>query len=292
METTGGLNQVCPGWWTGHSRLFHTNSAIFTSNHEAILIDPGIYPDEIETIANFIVSQELSLRAVVLTHSHWDHILGQEQFPNTLLITHQAFLTTAAATEDILRRELNQWEKQAGVIRRRAFRLPRPDLTFDVHMIFQVGDEAIVLRAAPGHAADQLILWHPNRGLLWAADMLSDLEIPFVAHSLVAYQQTLRELSGFNIRVLIPGHGTASDNAQAIDARLKNDRAYLAELEGLSHLAVSEGRTMEETIQLCQDIPYPQDHKDNAGPHRLNIESAYLEAGGNAPADSGWSQVA
>ena len=38
---------------------------------------------------------------------------------------------------------------------------------------------------------------------MWAGDMLSDIEIPFVSQRLKAYEQTLDMLKGMDIRVLV-----------------------------------------------------------------------------------------
>jgi glyoxylase-like metal-dependent hydrolase (beta-lactamase superfamily II) len=44
---------------------------------KACLIDPAVYDEKIE---NVIYSKELSLEYIILTHGHFDHILGAEMF--------------------------------------------------------------------------------------------------------------------------------------------------------------------------------------------------------------------
>ena len=127
-------------------------------------------------------------------------------------------------------------------------------------------------------------------GTLWASDILSDTELPLVAHSLAAYDRTLNRLAALDLRALVPGHGTPSTDPAAIQTRLSEDRAYLAELGQRVARAVRQGLTPAETVAECADIPY-RHPAENAGPHRLNVESAFLELGGEGDRRTlGWGQ--
>ncbi len=282
------LIEISPGWWMGQSRLYRTNRGVFISDGQAILIDPGIYPDELQSIAEFVKSRALRLQAVVLTHSHWDHILGTDSFPEATTIAHQAFIHTAAQGEAAIRRGLAGLEDGVKVPRWRSFRIPHPAITFDQGLTLQVGSQSIQLQASPGHAADQIMAYHPASATLWAADSLSDMEIPFIQHSLSAYQKTLDGLAGLNLGCLIPGHGAPTRDPKEIAARLANDRSYLAELQNRVSLALSRGDTLAGVQAFCQSIPFRQEREANLDPHRRNVESAYLEAGGSDPAAAGW----
>jgi hydroxyacylglutathione hydrolase len=275
-----------------HSRLFETNSGLFISGSQALLVDPGIFPDEIQEILAVAAGQQLSLQAVLLTHSHWDHILGPERIPGTPVITQAAFQKTTAAQKETILGEINAWEAAHRIPRARPFRLPGPDLTFEKDMEFFLGEECLRFLAGPGHAPDQCVVYHPSSGSLWAADMLSDLEIPFISSSLSDYQRTLAMLARLEIQSLIPGHGQPTDDRKEIKARLSGDQAYLEQLAEKVAQAVALQKSMQETVGSCAKIHYRQ-KADNAGPHRMNVESAYLELGGDpaGQAQAGWSQV-
>ena len=70
-----------PDLWVAQSDYFLTNSGIFIRDGQAVLIDPCMRRDEIDAIAEFVQAQHAAPRWLVLTHSHWDHILGPERFP-------------------------------------------------------------------------------------------------------------------------------------------------------------------------------------------------------------------
>ena len=143
----------------------------------------------------------------------------------------------------------------------------------------------------PGHAADQLAIYELQRACLWSSDILSDVEIPFVSDSLAAYERTLASLAGYDLRRLVPGHGHPTANAAEITARLNEDRAYLAELHTRVARAVERGLPLPEAVSACADMHY-RNPAENSGPHRLNVESAYLELGGEAGLEPvGWQSL-
>ena len=120
--------------------------------------------------------------------------------------------------------------------------------------------------------------------------MLSDIEMPYVCDSLEAYEHTLEILSAFEISVLVPGHGHATSLSAEIQTRITEDKDYLAELREKVGRSIREGKTAEEAVAYCEKMRH---HllKGNQSPHRLNVESVFLELSGNVNgAKLGWSQ--
>lgn len=279
---------LTPQLWVTQSPIFATNSGIFVDEGQACLIDPGITAEEIRGIARFVLEQGASLQGIILTHSHWDHLLGPEHFPGVKVITHLRYRAAIAQNGEAIVRQISAWETQAGILRAQPFTLPRPTLAFEGLLTLSVGQRTLQLLPAPGHAPDQLVIYEADSGVLWAADMLSDAEIPFVSHSLAAYEDTLARLAALEVRVLIPGHGAPTTRPEEIRARFQEDRDYLRALRERVSAALAAGYTLEETLSLCADIPLRRP-EENAGPHRLNVESVFVELGGVTEAPRvGW----
>jgi hydroxyacylglutathione hydrolase len=267
-----------------HSRLFAYNAGVFSSGGAAVLIDPGIYPDEIAAIRNHVAVSGAELTAIVITHSHWDHLLGPEHFPGVMKLQQLEAVAVAHEFGPAIERQVTAWSEQGGATRAAPFVLPEPDETFGDRLEFRVGDTVIELRAAPGHAPEQFVVWHAETGLLWAADMLSDIEIPFVMDKLAAYRRTLDQLAELNVQTLVPGHGKATRENEEIRQRLDEDRRYLAELEGRVGAAVRAGSGVRAAVSDCAGMGFR--HRDeNMGSHRLNCVTAFYELGG--PVESG-----
>ncbi len=282
------FTQLTSHLWVTQSALFATNSGVFLSGDEACLIDPGIAPETIEDIARFVTEQGATPRAIVLTHAHWDHVMGPEHFPGVPVIAHAEYLRVLREHGADLYRQIDAWEAQAHIRRLRPFLLPRPTYTFATALTLTLGDIRLRIFHAPGHALDQCAVYHAESATLWAADMLSDIEIPLVL-SLSAYEQTLAHLATPDLRMLVPGHGAPTTDAGEIRRRLAVDRAYLAELRERVTAAVAAGRTLAETAAACSDVPLPCPC-DDPTPHMWNVESAYAELGGQVEGLVGWER--
>ncbi|MFN8498542.1 MAG: MBL fold metallo-hydrolase [Anaerolineae bacterium] len=275
--------------WVAQSPLFATNSGVWVSGFGAILIDPAIYPAEIEAMRDFLAARDIEPSYLILTHSHWDHVFGPQHFPDVPVVAQADFSRWAAAPRAHLLDKIARFEEEADIGRAAPFVIPTPAQTFDAEGELSLGHLRLRLTHAPGHAPDQLTVYDADSGTLWAADMLSDLEIPFVSDSLAAYERTLADLAARDIRALVPGHGAPTTDTTEIRARLADDRAYLAELRERVEGAVGAGKTLDETVAACADMRYRRPD-DNAGPHRLNVESAYAELGGAADETAvGWA---
>jgi hydroxyacylglutathione hydrolase len=279
---------VSPDLWVAQSDYFLTNSGIFLSEGQALLIDPCLRLDEIDAIAEFVRVQGAAPRWLVLTHSHWDHVLGPERFPGLRTMAQARYLDVVARDAARITTLVGQWEAEAGQARAVPFSVPLPDETFEANGQVDVGRLKLRLIHVPGHAPDQLALYEPERGCLWSSDILSDVEIPFVSDNLTAYERSLATLAEYDLRLLVPGHGHPTASREAIQTRLAEDRAYLAELRVCVSRAVERGQSAAEAIRACADMRY-RNPDENAGPHRLNVESVYLEMGGAAaPRHAGW----
>ncbi len=282
------FTQLTSHLWVTQSVLFATNSGVFLSGDEACLIDPGIAPETIKDIARFVDERGATPRTIVITHAHWDHVMGPEHFPGVPVIAHADYLRVLREHGVDLYRQIGVWEAQAHIRRPRPFMLPKPTYTFDTALTLTLGDERLCVIHAPGHALDQCVVYHAESATLWAADMLSDIEIPLPL-SLNAYEQTLAHLATLDIRALVPGHGAPTTDADEIQRRLAGDQAYLAELRMRITRAIAAGQTLAETVAACSDMPLPC-LCDDPAPHTWNVESAYAELGGRVEGLVGWKR--
>lgn len=279
---------LTPSLWVSQSDDFLTNAGVFISQGQTLLVDPGMRPEEINGISRALHEHGAEPRWLVLTHGHWDHILGPERFPGVPVVAHAAYGQTVAAEASYTQWAIARWAKANGAPRAEPFAVPGPNLTFEGELALELGALRLRLAHAPGHAADQLTLYEPESGTLWAADMLSDVEIPYIEHSLDAYERTLERLASAEVRVLVPGHGHPTTSPAEIRARLDEDRAYLAELRQRVAQAVQRGQTAAAAVAACAAMRL-REPDVNTGAHGRNVETTYLELGGVGDPDRlGW----
>jgi len=270
----------------------HYNAGAFVSEGAACLVDPGILAEEIEALHAELGGAEI--RFIVLTHADWDHVLGPEHLPRATIVTHSAY--EDGLDPEGIRVALARLESDAGVTRAQPFEPPLPDETFDTQTVLRLGHVELRLEHAPGHSANMLTIYEPESSTLWASDVLSDVELPSVIDDLGMHQRTLDRLSELEIRTLVPGHGSPTDDPTRIRRRLDEDRTYLAELRRSVEEAVAAGMTIDETVTASSDVSLRRSEGDEAI-HRLNVEKTYADLGGDADAEQvgyarAWKEMA
>lgn len=114
---------------------------------EAVVIDPG---DEVEQLVAAVQRRALSVRYIMLTHAHLDHISGCIEAKaawNAPLVLHRAdlFLYERAVQQGI-----------AFGVRMRA--QPPIDAWFDTQARWRFGHCTVVAHHTPGHSAGQVCL--------------------------------------------------------------------------------------------------------------------------------------
>lgn len=214
------------------SAFWQTNTAIITDPDGGIvLIDPGVLPDELRSIARRV--GEGRLIAALSTHEDWDHVLWARELghgaprlahPETvrILTDHRETLLTSLTEAE---RELSvAWDHDlAG----RLDPIPQQTVAFGEHI-------RVTFIPTPGHTDGHASLVLEGEGAIFAGDMLSDVDIPILAEtpgSLDAYIRSLDVLQHLlaDARTIIPGHGAPCDRDVARQ-RLDRDRAYVDSL--------------------------------------------------------------
>ncbi|HEY5000956.1 MAG TPA: MBL fold metallo-hydrolase [Candidatus Cryosericum sp.] len=280
---------LTPHLWTAKCRGYDMNTGILHDAGHAALIDPALLPDEVKDIAAFCEGQQLKVETVVLTHHHWDHVLGAARFPGAHVVTHQSYVAQTALDLQWTRRSIRRLYEAEGVAADIPFDPPMPDQTVERIIGLMVGDIRVQLVHTPGHARDHLSVYDPDAAYLWAGDLLSDLEIPLVSDRLDAYEQTLGMFAAMEINLLVPGHGSLTRDRAEITGRIEEDCAYLSELRTRIEAVVLAGGTVQAAVAACADMVF-RNPGANAESHVMNVEQAFLECGGSAPATPllGW----
>ena len=273
--------------WIAQSEVFATNSGVFLGAGQAGLIDPGLRPEELRRLQAFLSERGVRPRLILITHAHWDHILGPEVFPGVPVAAHARFEEVLRRHGADLQHQIAAWDAEEGRHRERPFALPRPDVLITPPWRCEIGGVSWQAVDAPGHAPDQCAFYQPDAGILWAADMLSDVEIPLVSHSLAAYEATLARIAALDIAALIPGHGTPTASRAEIARRLAADRAYLAALRECVSRVVRSSGDVDAAHRACAALSYAHPQR-NRQAHRWNVETVFLELGGTAARPIGW----
>lgn len=212
------------------SQLWETNTGIVRGPEGTLLIDPGIFPSELEAVSQAAGEIE----AGFATHAHWDHVLWSAEL-GTDTPRFASAETVAILQEDPDRILRNLSNAETYVDKGELW--DRSQLFHEQAMPWGQGSIAgisVEILPVPGHANGQAALLLSDYGVCFVADSLSDIEIPSVdggSRGIAIYLQTLDRLQGIIDRVdwIVPGHGSAANREEA-QQRLDADRRYLEAL--------------------------------------------------------------
>ena len=143
--------------------LFQTNMYILSNeHHEAWLIDPACQtPAEQQAIQQYIAREQLSVRAIIATHGHLDHLWGAawaaEQYQLPVLIDEA----------DIPMAKAMQTQYDMFGMRTKAVDFPIQALNEQ-----SLSLPSMIIIRTPGHTQGSVCLYHGQQGILLSGDTL------------------------------------------------------------------------------------------------------------------------
>lgn len=131
------------------------------TSREAIVVDPG---DEIPRILSVLARHQLTVRQIVVTHAHIDHIAGAtrlKQLTGAPILYSQRDLPLVA-----------MMEAQAAWVGVRPPEVSAPDESLEDGDVVSVTGVIGTVLLTPGHTEGSLCLYVPEQNLLLAGDTL------------------------------------------------------------------------------------------------------------------------
>jgi glyoxylase-like metal-dependent hydrolase (beta-lactamase superfamily II) len=186
--------------------MLQCNCSVFgdEATREGMVVDPG---DEIESVLEVIARHGLTVKAIVITHAHIDHIGGAQKLKR---VTGAPVYMNAADEE--LRRHL---DVQASWLNMTPPEAAEIDVEARDGDTLLVGANEVHVLHTPGHTQGSICLWMPGEGKLVAGDTLfrdsigrTDLPGGDGRQILRSIAEKLLPLPGAT--VVIPGHGEAT----------------------------------------------------------------------------------
>lgn len=148
----------------------------------------------------------------------------------------------------------------------------KPALYFPRKLVLDDGTQRVeLIHVGHAHTAGDAMAWMPKYGLLFTGDACVNGAFNYTGDSDVdSWIAVLTELDKLPVKMILPGHGEASDKSL-----LATQRRYFVELKQSIQMAIDQGKTLEQ-IKSEIDLPFYKewtgvDVKDNVE----NIEFVY-----------------
>jgi glyoxylase-like metal-dependent hydrolase (beta-lactamase superfamily II) len=243
-------------WERLESRMWETAGVLLIDGPRAVVIDPGITPDEISGIGARAAELGATVEAILITHVHSDHTCGIGAFPGAEVSMGPlaaAEVASGGAARSVRAQGEEHGFEYAGE--------PRVDRVLKPGNAAVVGPFTVETMPLPGHTDGGLAYRVRAEGLLVVGDYLSAYEFPFVYYSSAAYRASLAALLDLLRRdppeLVVSGHGPALDPDRAI-ALGEADLAYLHAVREAVHGALEAGSSQEEAAEAGGAVEPPR----------------------------------
>ena len=154
----------------------------------------------------------LPARTLVNTHHHGDHTHGNYLLPAATIIAHKL------CRELVIDTGLHTLHPLFPSVEWGQLELSPPTVTFEDRLDIYVGDLALkLIFVGPAHTTNDIIVWIPERKVLFSGDLIFNQGTPFAAMgSIAGWLRALETLCGLGAETVVPGHGPVC-GAEVID---------------------------------------------------------------------------
>lgn len=224
-----------------------------------------------------------TIRYVVLSHYHADHIYGLQAFRD-----HTDATIVAQERAGEYKDNEQTADEKAGLRldqRRAALspwvdgntRVVPPDITFKERMTISLGDRRLtLLYAGPAHSSSDIMMMVEPDGVLFAGDIVQNSRIPFMNSDDVSTTQWLHaldEVAQLDPKFIIPGHGRTSTEARQAIAFTRD---YIQYVRTTMAAAVQNWTDFDVAYDQADWSKY-RDYPAFASNNRGNAYRIYLE---------------
>ncbi len=188
------------------------------------------------------------IHTVIVTHYHADHIYGLQVFKDlgARIVAHKAardYLTsdTAQLRLQVSRQDLWPWIDEKTRL------VPADEWLHDTQELVVGGLRLVVQPVGPSHTAEDLVVYVPQKKVLFAGDLVFRNRIPYVGQAdSQHWMAAITNLQKFDTQWMVPGHGPISHDPRT-DMRVTRD--YLGYLRESMTRAARDMEPFDEAYQ-------------------------------------------
>jgi glyoxylase-like metal-dependent hydrolase (beta-lactamase superfamily II) len=196
------------------NRNFISNAAFVVTREGVVVIDAlGSPALAKELIAQIRKVTRQPIRYLIVTHYHADHIYGLQEFKKlgvTIFAHHSAneYLNSDLAKKRLedSRITLFPWiDEETRLV------APSKEFSGPIESLRLGGIEFQAHHVGPAHTPEDLVVWSPQLGTLFAGDLVFRGRIPYVGQAdSRQWIKSLDKALAFAPKLIVPGHGPIS----------------------------------------------------------------------------------
>jgi len=274
-----GVKQLAPNIYAyiqAKATWYWNNAGFIVGNDYVVVVDAlatvGLtrkFRDEIRKIT------DKPVRYLINTHHHGDHTYGNHVFAGATIISHdycrREVIEAGIMDPSLLNTIFLEFDFQ-GIAATPA------DITFDKQLTLHMdGREVRLLHFGPGHTVDDIIVYLPAEGVIFAGDFIFLYSTPLgMEGSFAGWLRNLDAMEKLGAKTYVPGHGPVC-GAEGLNLC----RDYLVFVQSEAKKRFDKGMTVDEAakdIDLGQFKQWPNHERILA-----NVERLWREFRGEDP---------
>ncbi len=243
------MNELAPGvfYYFGDELQKKSANCVWIVFSNYVLVVDANYPwGAREIIHEIRKTTDRPIRFVFNTHYHHDHSFGNSVFVDS----GATIISTKETATEMRTRGRREWEENWSGQSLEGYRREFPSITFNDTLVFDDGvHRAELINMGQAHTAGDGVAYLPHEKILVTGDLFVNGN-PWgnnVADPSADYEKWLKvldELSGWDIKIVIPGHGELGSTQS-----LRNQRAYLADMLHQVREGIKAGKSKEALIK-------------------------------------------
>ena len=262
-----GLTQIEDGVYSyadvkngAPSNSFGANAGIIIGKKGIVVVDTLISSKEAQRfIKDIRAVSPKPFRYVVNTHSHLDHTFGNLDFRRlgAVIISQEKCKENMEKNSETVLKNAAQYGLTESDLK--GTEIMYPSLTFSDRMTIELGDRKVeLIYPGPSHTSDSILVYVPDKKVLFAGDVLFTGYHPFIADGdIEGWIKVLDYILTMDVEKIVPGHGPVST---------KKD------LQDMKDYLIAFDRKAKELCAQSSDLDYIVAELKKALPQRAEME--------------------
>ncbi len=238
-----------------------SNTGVIIGDKAVLVVDAQATPQQAQKVLKKIRDRtDKPVKQVVLTHFHSDVCLGAMTFEPGEIIA-----------SDLTRRMMDTRGKEEIRVSRQ--RLPDlfaglpenvgivgPTMTIASSMTIDLGGlDVRLMHLGRGHTMGDLVVWVPDRAVLFAGDLVQKSAVPYCGDAHLAdWPRALDRISAFRPAALMPGRGRPAIGASSVTQAIETTRDFVTTLHDAASACVVQSLGLKDTFLAVRDALEPQ----------------------------------
>lgn len=213
------------------------------------------------------------VRFLLLTHSHSDHVFGNEIFRDCEIVAHRSLkarmeeLLATTWSKESLEKQISELKKTdpERASRFEGVQITLPTRVFDEDFRITENGLEVVMKHVGGHTRDSSVVYFPDEEVLFSGDLVFAESFPYGGDPTAdpdEWLQALNDIMKMPVKTIVPGHGPVCDKREV--------QTYIKFIEGVKERMTEMIRAGKTAQEITKDEGYPTFHSKSSDQRRQN----------------------